>query len=267
MAARSRRVALIALVLLVLTVLLLSRLTAPVPTLEDMFPYGEIRIGVDASNPPFATVVGDELIGLEIDLGKALGKAIGLPVRFVNLGYDGLYDALKTDQVDMLIATLTIEPQRASDVLYTRHYFNAGLVLVSLPEQPITAMDQLAGKRLAYEFGSEADALARRWLRRIAPFTTQPYELPGYAMDAVRLGQADAALVDATSALLNLRDHDWNATMSYVTDNWYPIAVPADEVTRWQLVDQTLRDLAELRPTRPDYPALALIGLRISQLA
>jgi ABC-type amino acid transport substrate-binding protein len=241
-AARSRRLVLIA-ALIALAVIVISQLPFAAPSLESMFPYGEIRIGVDASNPPFAVATADDLFGLEIDLGRALGEAIGLPVRFVNLSFDGLYDALKTDQVDLLIATLLIEPQRASDVLYTRHYFNAGLVLVSPADRSVDAMHELAGRSLAYEFGSDADTLARRWLRRIAPFETQPYELPTHALDAVRLNQAEAALVDATSARLYLREYNWDAALNYVTDNWYPAAVPADEVARWQLVNKVLRDL------------------------
>ncbi len=59
-------------------------------------------------------------------------------------------------------------------------------------------------------------------------FETRPYELPGYALDAVRLGDADAALVDTVSARLYLRDHpDWQADVNPVTDNFYAIATQA----------------------------------------
>jgi ABC-type amino acid transport substrate-binding protein len=104
-------------------------------------------------------------------------------------------------------------------------------------------MEQLAGHALAYEFGSNADALARRWLRRIAPFETQPYELPNHALDAVRIGSADAALVDSISARLYLREHNWQANLSTITNNWYPIAVPIDEVARWEALNKALRAL------------------------
>lgn len=210
------------------------------PDAVTLFPYGELRIAVDASNPPFAAVTADNLYGLEIDLGHVLGEYFGLPVRFVNMSYDGLYDALRIDQVDMIIAALTIDPLRTNDVRYTRHYFDAGLMLVSPATQPIPDMADLSGHQLAYEFGSDADALARRWLRRIAPFDTQPYEQPDYALDAVRLGLADAALVDAASAHLYLRANNWSAHFVQITHNWYPIAVPANQPARWQALNQAL---------------------------
>lgn len=208
---------------LVVAFLLIRRATQPPVPPRDLFPYAELRVGVDPSSPPFAAISEDSLFGLEIDLARELGARIGLPVRFVALGYDGLYDALKTDQVDALLASLTIDNTRLSDVHYSQPYFNAGLVLVS--DNQIKQMEDLPAHRLAYEFGSEADSEARTWLRRIFPFETRPYERPTDALDAARLGDADAALVDVVSARLYLRDHPgWNAHTTVVTDNLYAVA-------------------------------------------
>ncbi len=225
MAARARPVAFVLAVLAVVLGLALLRrvIDGPPPPARDLFPYGELRIGVDGNTPPFAVANGDTLSGLDVDLGRELGVRIGLPVRFVNLGYDGLYDALKSDQVDALIASQLIDLTRLKDVHYSQPYFNAGLVLVS--SGGYRRMEQLSGHRLAYEFGSEADTQARVWLRRILPFEERPYETSRAALDAVRLGDADAALVDAVSARLYLRDHpDWAAQFVYVTDGLYAVA-------------------------------------------
>src|SRR5262249_29580600 len=157
---------------------------------------------------------------------------------FVNMGYDGLYDALKTDQVDALISALLIDPSKTNDVRYTLPYYDAGLVLVSNADEPLTSMQTLSGHSLAYEFGSEADIVARAWLRRIPTFETRPYELPDYALDAVRVRQADGALTDATSARLYLRAHpSWQAVYQYVTDSFYAAAVRIDRGQTWEAIN------------------------------
>jgi ABC-type amino acid transport substrate-binding protein len=218
----------------------------PEPPHRLLFPYGEIRIGVDASYPPFAVATADDLFGLDIDLGGALGIRLGVPVRFVNMGYDGLYDSLKADQVDVVISALLVDPSRLGDVRYTRHYFNDGLVLVSGVNNSVESMNALPGRALAYEFGSEADQQAHLWLRRVLPFETQPYELPQFALDAVRLNRADAALVDATSARLYMREHpEWRAQYAYMTDAWYAMAVRSDRFERWVVVNEVVEALAE----------------------
>ena len=247
MAARSRRsLTLLLLVFSAIFALLLIRhiRDGVPPPPRELFPTGELRIGIDPSNPPFAAATSDDLYGLDIDLSRELGKRLNLPVRFVYLGYDGLYDALKTDQVDALVAGLLIDLSRLNDVHYSQPYFNAGLVLVS--DNGLARMEDLPGHSLAYEFGSEADTQARTWLRRILPFETRPYELARYALDAARLSQADAVLVDAVSAHLYLRDHaDWQPTLNQVTDSLYAIATQSRRPEISVVVNQALQSIID----------------------
>jgi polar amino acid transport system substrate-binding protein len=217
----------------------------PGPPVRELFPHGEMRVGVDASYAPFAVATADDLFGLDIDLGRAIAAHLNVPVRFVNMGFDGLYDSLKTDQVDVLISALLTDYSRTDDVLYTLPYYNAGLVLVSAPGQAIRDYHELEGVRLALEFGSEADQLARRWQRRTA-FDRLPYELPGYALDSLRLHQADAALVDATSARLYQRAHPgWAALLNPMTDSLYVMATRRDRSQTWAAINQALAELLD----------------------
>ncbi|MBZ0292582.1 MAG: ABC transporter substrate-binding protein [Anaerolineae bacterium] len=218
----------------------------PDPPLTELLPHGELRIGVDASNPPFALATADDFSGFEIDIGRAIAEELQVPVRFVNMTFDGLYDSLRADQVDILIATLSVDPLRTGQVLYTRDYFNAGLMLVSTSANPIESMEAMPGHILAYEFGSTADTEIRHWLRRILPFTANAYERPQYALDAVRLGDADAALVEAPAAWLYFRQHrEWPAHVEYVTYLPYVIATRIDRPQLWQVIDNTLQTMTE----------------------
>ena len=236
MAARARLILLlIGLVSAALVIWLAQRAVPPV-----IFPYGELRVGVDPSSPPFAAIGENGLFGLEIDLARELGARLGLPVRFVPLGFDGLYDALKTDQVDALIAGILIDDTRLNDIHYSQPYFDAGLVLVSSRE--ISDMSQLPGHRLAFEFGSEADSEARTWMRRVLAFETLPYERQQDALDSVRLGDADAALVDSISTRLYLNNHsDFHAEFHQVTNAPYAIATQARRPETSVVVRATLQ--------------------------
>lgn len=209
------------------------------------FPHGVVRVAIDATYPPFAFVDADgALAGVDADIGRAIAEQVGLPLELVNIGIDGLYDALRADRVDLVISSLQPEPWRTHEVRYTRSYFNAGLVLVTPPDSPIRAMTDLPGESLAYEFGSAADVAARAWLRRVPAFETRPYELPTHALDAVRLGEASAALVDSITARLYARQHPgWQPTMTHVTDTGYVIAVRLDRQQTFRAVERALGDL------------------------
>lgn len=218
----------------------------PGPPVKEIFPYGEMRVGVDASYPPFAAATDTDIYGLDIDVARAIGKRLHVPVRFVNMGFDGLYDSLRVDQVDVLISALSVDYSRSREVLYTLPYFNAGLVLVTEQNSPLQSMSDLSTHTLAFEFGSEADQVSRTWLRRISLFQTQAYETANYALDAVRLRQADAALVDATSGRLYLRGHpEWAAHYEYVTDSLYAAAVPINRWETYVAINETLQALRD----------------------
>ncbi len=218
----------------------------PPPPVRDIFPYGEMRVGVDASYPPFAVATADDLYGFEIDLAREIGRRLNVPVRFVNMGFDGMYDSLKVDQVDVLISAVLIDPSRMNDVRYSVPYYNDGLALVTSASSPIRSMDRLSGYSVAVEFGSQADLLARGWLRRISPFAIHPYEIPQYALESVRLGQSDAALVDATSVRLYLREHpEWSAQYQLACDVLYAAAVRIDRWERWDVINRSLQSMIE----------------------
>jgi ABC-type amino acid transport substrate-binding protein len=218
----------------------------PGPAIRQLFPYGEMRVGVDASYPPFAVATGNDIFGLDIDVARAIGKRLNVPVRFINMGFDGLYDSLKVDQVDVLISALSVDYSRSNEVLYSLPYFNAGLVLVTHHSSPIQRMSDLSTHSLAFEFGSEADQVSRIWLRRIPPFRTQAYETADYALDTVRLRAADAALVDAISAGLYRRRHpDWAANYDYVTDTLYAAAIRINRWETYAAINEALQSLLD----------------------
>jgi polar amino acid transport system substrate-binding protein len=213
------------------------------PTLQEAFPSGTMLVGVDASFPPFAVDNGEGMYGLDIDLGNMIAADSGIPIRFVGMGYDGLYDSLIVGQVDVVISALLVNPARMRDVRYTRHYFDNGLMLVT-SSSDIQTMEDLPSHALALEYGSIAHSYANLWLQRLSPFELRPYELPIYSLDSLRLGEADAALVDTTSYWLYLAEHpEWEADSFRVSNAYYAIAIRYDREDTWRWVNTILRQI------------------------
>jgi ABC-type amino acid transport substrate-binding protein len=178
-------------------------------TWDRIYETGILRVGMDASFPPFEFISADgTLAGFDVDLAQELGQRLGVGVQFVvNLPTDGLYDALELGAgsgqtgVDVVVSALVINPARMADVAYVP-YFDAGQVLVVRPgETGVAEMSDLGGRTLAVEFGTRGDREARKWVRRLAGLTLISYQTAGEALAGVIAGEADAALVDHVSAL------------------------------------------------------------------
>ncbi len=206
-----------------------------------------LRIAVIPGFPPFAYFDSDQVEGIEIDLGMRLGELLGVPVHFHPTGFDGVYDVVTSGTADIAIAQVRFNPLRTQEVLYTRPYYNAGLVLVTPVSSPIHTITDLGGKVVAFAFGSESDTELTRWSRRVSLFERAPYELPAYALDAVRLGTADAALVNATSAGIYQRNNpDWPMHIIHaITVDPFSIIVDRRNEVLWKHVDEALSEILD----------------------
>lgn len=170
---------------------------------------GVLRVGLDPTYPPFETADEGPLRGIDVDLARAIGDELGLEVSFVYFGFDGLYDALATEQVDALISALVVRIEQTEDFAYSEPYFNAGQILVVAREKAgVEAMADLEGRTLSVELGAQGHVVATEWERRLRNLTIEPQNSPQEALDAVAQGAADAALVDAISGRLYLAQHE-----------------------------------------------------------
>ncbi len=191
----------------VLCLLFLVTCRAKNATWQRIEQTGVLRVGLDPTYPPFEVVDDGGLRGLDVDLAQAIGTDLGLRVEFVYFGYDGLYDALATEQVDVLISALVIAPERTRDFAYSEPYFNAGeILIVPQSETGIEGMEDLNGRILAVELGALGHVEANTWANRLSNLTILPFGSAEEAVTAVAEGQADAVLIDAISGRLALQE-------------------------------------------------------------
>jgi ABC-type amino acid transport substrate-binding protein len=229
-------------------------LSACVPsddTWERICETGVLRVGMDASFPPFEFISADgTLAGFDVDLARELGRQLGVEVQFVvNLPTDGLYDALVLGGdrgqtgVDVVISALVINPAKTADVAYVP-YFDAGQVLVVRSgETDVTAMSDLGGRALAVEFGTRGDQEARKWARRLAELKVVPCQTAAEALAAVEAGKTDAALVDHVSALQFGAGGALVIAGQPVVSEPYAVAVSGDSLRLLRTVEGTLAEM------------------------
>jgi ABC-type amino acid transport substrate-binding protein len=205
---------------------------------------GTLRVGMDASFPPFESVAADgTLAGFDVELARELGKRLSVEVQFVaNLPYDGLYDALAVDRVDVVISALVVNPARMADFAYSTSYFDAGQVLVTREgETAIEAMSDLSGRTLAVELGTQGDMEARR----LADLAVVPHQTAADALAAVAAGEAEAALVDHVSALAATQAQNGLIVAGEpVVEEPYAVAVRQDSRRLLRAINEALADMA-----------------------
>lgn len=220
-------------------------------TWERIQSEGVMRVGLDASFPPFEMMDPETgaIVGLDVDLAEALGEELGgLRVEFLNVGFDSLYDQLLAGRYDLIISALPVDYMWTEDVRYSQPYFHAGLVMVTRRElaEAIDGPGSLVRRRVGVEWGSEGDAYVRRLEREEGEVDVHSYPSPAEALAALDAGEVEVCLVDAVSAYQWLKEYpQMTVAGEPLTDVAYAVAMRRDSPVLARQVDQALARLKE----------------------
>lgn len=159
----------------------------------------DIVIGTDATFPPMEyTASGGAMMGYDIDLGKRIGKDMGVTVTFKNIPWDDLFKALAARQVDMIISSVTITEERKQQYDFSDNYLNAGQVIImGRNAKPIASIKDLQGKKIAVQQGTTNETEA---LKLTSADLIIRYPDFQQATKALVDGKADAILSDLPGA-------------------------------------------------------------------
>ncbi len=175
---------------------------------KEMRDKGIVTIGSDIAYPPMEFVRDGKPAGLDVDLANALGRELGLRVKFVNVTFDTLLIGLHVNRFDLVMSAMTDTKDRQegrADGTTTGSgvdlvdYFEAGLVLVVRKGNPegVKAPGDLSGRNVAVQRGT----LARDYLdqlNRQAPekLKIREFDSPAEVYDDVAKGRSAACLDD-----------------------------------------------------------------------
>jgi len=156
-------------------------------------PNGTLSIGTDATFPPFSSKVGEKFVGLEIELGDAIAERLGCDAQWVNSSFDAIFPALLAGKYDMVIASVTITPERRESMLFSEPYVNAGqTIAVRKGSPPLSELKALRGKRVGVGLNTTGQYL----LEGFTGIETVKYPSVDLALSDLRNRRLDAAVGD-----------------------------------------------------------------------
>lgn len=148
----------------------------PVPTvskddaLAAMVPQqistdGVLKFGLDASYPPneFTDADGTTIIGMDVDLGRAIAQKLGLEAQFENTSFDGIIPGVDAGNYEISMSSFTINDERVQTVDMIS-YFTAGTSIAVATGNPQNVNpDDLCGLAVGVQRGTvQVDDLAAR---------------------------------------------------------------------------------------------------------
>ncbi len=177
---------------------------------------GILRVVTTSNFPPFASQEGNgPLVGLAVDLSKALGSVLGVEVKLDAVpSVNAFIPGLQSDRWDTAVSPMadTIERQKQLDFI---DYYVGGSTLVFSKENPenITNLDSICGKPIAIAQGSSQVGLLTtqdEQCKAKGEPATEAVTLPDNAacLLAVRSGKAAAAFLGEEPIAVYVKSSD-----------------------------------------------------------
>lgn len=158
-------------------------------------------VATDATLAPMSFMsVGNDVIGFEPDLIRAIAKEAQFNVRLVNVEWAGLFGGLITKKFDMVISSVTVLEERKQRMDFSTPYLKSGLALVvRRDEKNITSFED--AKKNNALIGAQTGTTSYFFLEKEPSIKTKGYQMYGHAVNDLINGKVDAVLGESSGTL------------------------------------------------------------------
>ncbi|GID25885.1 glutamate ABC transporter substrate-binding protein [Paractinoplanes brasiliensis] len=164
--------------------------------IEGKAASGKLVIGVKADQPGLGLQSGSTYTGFDVEIGKIIAKGLGVPesgIEWKTTVSANREPYIQQGQVDLVVATYTINDERKKVVNFAGPYFIAGQDLLVPTDSTLTGPESLAGKRVCSVSGSTP---AKRIQEEHKDAKLQQFDTYSKCVTALAGGQVDAVTTD-----------------------------------------------------------------------
>jgi len=180
---------------------------SPLVPASDLIKAGTLVMSTNPTLPPLQYTDSDgQVVGMRIELGKAIAKRLCLTPEYVSVDFDSMVPGLAAGRWDVINTGIFVTPAREK-IMNMIPYENQSISVSTPKGNPlnIKKIDDLAGKTVGVEQGGfeqdQANAMIKDMTARgVTPFTLRSFDTFGVAYQALAARQLDAVIsIDAVA--------------------------------------------------------------------
>ncbi|MBB3898191.1 transporter substrate-binding domain-containing protein [Roseococcus suduntuyensis] len=214
-------------------------------TLEQIRRNGKLRIGCEATYPPFTYRDAGVITGYDVELATTMCRSLGVEAEFIDTQWSGVIPALYAGRFDIIMSSMSYTRARMERVAFTIPYAEAGqaLLIRGRDEGRIRTLADMGGRSLGVKLGSPGETLHPRLAERMRADGGQPfsgvrtYDEHPAAYLALMQGTVDGVLNTLPTLAFVVRSQPgrFSIVRGIGADNWAGIALRREdpEVLAW----------------------------------
>jgi polar amino acid transport system substrate-binding protein len=208
-------------------------------TLAEVKEAGKLTVATSPDFPPFETLEGDKVVGIEVDILNLIAKELGVELEIVQMDFDSVLFGIQSAKYDCGMSGITASEDRKENMLFTTPYYNAAQVIVVKEGSAITGKADLSGKKVSVQTGTTADEGCKAEGLDVSAFAAN-----ADAKAALTTGKVDAWIVDNLTAIQMVEEADGLVILDEkMTEEPYAFAFAFGSEDLVAEIDKALKDL------------------------
>ncbi|MEL6267432.1 MAG: transporter substrate-binding domain-containing protein [Pseudomonadota bacterium] len=130
-------------------------------TFDKIKADGVLRIGCEATYPPFTFRDKGEIVGYDVDLAAVMCATLGVEPEFIDTQWSGIIPALYAGRFEIIMSSMSYRKERLEKVAFSIPYAEASqaLLIRAEDEGKIAAIGDMSGKVLGVKLGSPGESM------------------------------------------------------------------------------------------------------------
>ena len=209
--------------------------------LADVKAAGKLTIATSPDFPPFESLEGNEVVGIEVDIMELICAELGVELEIIQMDFDSVLLGVQSAKYDCGMSGITATDARKQNMLFTTPYYMAAQVIVVKEGSDITGKADLDGKTVSVQTGTTADEGCTD-----AGYNVQAFAANADAKAALTTGKVDAWVVDNLTAIQMVEEGDGLVILEEsMTDEPYAFAFAFGSEDLVAEIDSILQKLIE----------------------
>ena len=219
---------------------------ADLTTVEE----GKLIMATNAAFPPYEYIEGNEIVGIDAEIAKAIADKLGLELEIQDMEFDSIIESVKGGKADIGLAGLTVTDERKEEVDFTESYATGVQVIIVTEDSKITSVDDLFAEDASFTIGvqrSTTGDLYTTWdLEDEGKATIDRYSKGADAVQALKTNKVDCVVIDnePAKAFVNAVEGLKILDTEYIQEQ-YAAAMSKDNAELYEAVNAALKALID----------------------
>ena len=190
----------------------------------------KFTVATNAEFPPFEYLEGEEIVGADIEIAKAIAEKLDMELEIKNTDFESVLTGAATGKYDAAIAGITADDERRENMNFSDDYYTASQAIIVLADSDIKVAADLKGKTVSCQEGTTGEQYLLD-----EGYEIQSFKTGAEAISALTAGKVSAVVIDnaVATALSEKQEGKTVVLDEALTEEAYAIALKKgnDELT------------------------------------